>query len=80
MDRFYKIPHITKKGKYVKSHTDALKLANEPLFSHLSELDCDDVFDEVQICKRTHNHTIRIYLGIITSRMEIQSFPSYSHV
>ncbi len=59
MDRFYK------NVKYVKSHTDALKRANEPLFSQLSELDCEAEFYEVQMYKRTHNHTIPIYLGML---------------
>ncbi len=44
-------PALYKNVKYVKSHTDVLKLANEPFFSQLSELDCDDEFYEVQMYK-----------------------------
>ncbi len=51
--------------KYVKSEYSPLKLANEWLFSQLSELDSVDEFYEVQIHKRLHNHTIPIFLGML---------------
>ncbi len=51
-------PAPYKNVKYVKSEYNALKLANEPLFSQLSELDSVDEFYEVQMHKRSHNHII----------------------
>ncbi len=43
--------------KYVKSEHGDLKLANDPLFSQLTEWDCVDEFYEVQMYKKVHNHT-----------------------
>ncbi len=66
-------PACYKNVKYVKSGYNALKLANEPLFSQMSELDCVDEFYEVQMFKKVHNHTIPIYLGMLSLQLSKQS-------
>ncbi len=58
-------PAHYKNIKSVKSKYNTLKLVNEPLFSQLSELDSVDEFYEVQIHKRSYNHIIPTYLGML---------------
>ncbi len=67
-----------KNVKYVKSECNALKLANEPLFSQLSELDSIDKFYEVQMHKRSHNHIIPTYLSFIYKEKSFGSILQYS--
>ncbi len=65
-------PSRYKNVKYVKSEYDALKFANEPLFSHLSELDSVNEFYKVQMFKKKHNDTIPIYLGMLCLQLAKQ--------